>query len=56
VVLLKNVVLDPTTEFALADLLAFQMSSAVPGAPLRVMGNSAALMITIDRLLDGEHS
>ena len=43
VVLLKNVVFDPTTEFAPADFLAFQMSGAVPGtenSPVEMQGTN----------------
>ena len=41
VVLLKNLVLDPTTEFDPADFLAFRMSGAVPGtenSPVEMQG------------------
>ncbi len=43
VVLLKNVVLDPTTEFDAADFLAFEMSGAVPGtanSPVEMHGTN----------------
>ncbi len=43
VVLLKNVADDPTTEFATADFLAFQMSGAVPGtanSPIEMQGTN----------------
>ena len=43
VVLLKNVVLDPTTEFNPADFLAFEMSGAVPGtenSPIEMQGTN----------------
>lgn len=43
VVLLKNLVLDPTTEFDPADFLAFEMSGAVPGtenSPIEMQGTN----------------
>jgi hypothetical protein len=43
VVLLKNVVFDPTTEFDAADFLAFEMSGAVPGtenSPVEMQGTN----------------
>lgn len=43
VVLLKNLVLDPTTEFDAADFLAFEMSGAVPGtenSPVEMQGTN----------------
>ena len=43
VVLLKNVVLDPSTEFAPEDFLAFAMSGAVPGtenSPVEMHGTN----------------
>jgi hypothetical protein len=43
VVLLKNVVLDPTSEFDVDDFLAFQMSGAVPGtanSPVEMHGTN----------------